>query len=359
VDSEDIYKTEDKTKVVPVLNKEGSVESREIINLSSQMRRGLRERTLTSIKALATVKKKKKKTGKLKFKSRVNSIPLQQFGVTYRFSGPKYLVLQGFKKAFKIEGFKQIPKDAEFANANLVRKASGYYLKVTCFLPKEEKIFAQPEVGIDFGIKTSLTLSNEEKFDLNFPVSGRTKKLQRQIKNKKNGSNNKYKHQNRINRAIERTTNQKKDKRNKIVSCITNKFETVMVQDESIKAWHSSRFGKKVQSSSIGGIMSDLKKKSHTLIVVDRFFPSTKLCHECGTLNKPSLSERIYVCDCGYVKDRDVHSALNILREGLKQIGREPINPMPVEEMLDFNKPFLGPLKLFPAKQEARGFSLG
>lgn len=359
VGSEDINKTSYKTKIVPSLNKEGAVESREISNLSAQMRQALRDRTLTSLKTLSTVKKQKKKTGKLKFKSRVNSVPLTQFGRTYRFSGPKYLVLQGFKGAFKIEGYRQIPKEAEFANANLVRKASGYYLKVTCFLSKEEKIFSQPEVGIDFGIKTSLTLSNEEKIDVNFPVNNRTKKLQRQIKRKKLGSNNKHKHQNKINRAIERTTNQKKDKRNKIVSYITNKFETVVVQDENIKAWHSGRFGKKVQSSSIGGIMSDLKKKSHTLIVIDKFFPSTKLCPKCGTLNSPTLNDRVYLCACGYAQDRDVHSARNILREGLKQIGREPINPMPVEEMLDFNKPFLGPLKLFSVKQEAQGLCLG
>jgi putative transposase len=245
------------------------------------------------------------------------------------------VLLQGSKKAFKIIGFKQIPKDAEFANANLVRRASGYYLKVTCYVPKEEKTFKYPEVGIDFGIKTSLTLSNGEKLDVNFPVDEKTKKLQRRIKNKKKGSSNKYKHQQTINRSIEKTNNRKKDKRNKIVSHIVNTFETVVVQKENIKAWHSGRYGKKVQSSSIGGIMSDLKRKSHTLVEVDRFFPSTKTCPECGTMNNPSLSDRVYICDCGYSMDRDVHSALNILREGLKQIGREPINTMPVEGLLD------------------------
>jgi putative transposase len=336
VGCEDIFKFDDKVRVVSVLNKDKEREERSIECLSAQMRQAIKERSIGSIKALTTVKKEKKnRAGKLKFKSKINSVPLRQLGHTYKFSGTKYVLFQGFKKAFKIIGYEQIPKDAEFANSVLIRKASGYYLKVTCFLLKEEKTFEEPCIGIDFGIKTSLTLSNGEKFDINYPVNDRTKRLQSQGKRKKKGSSNRYRHQRGINKSIERTTNKKKDKRNKIVSYITNKFETVIVQDENIKAWHAGRFGKKVQSSSIGGIMRDLKKKSHTLIEVDRFFPSTKMCPECGTLNKISLSERIYICDCGYIKDRDTHSALNILREGLKQIGREPINTMPVEGLLD------------------------
>jgi putative transposase len=342
--SEDIFKFNDKTKIVTVLNKDREPEERNLNSLSSQMKQGIKDRCCGSIKSLSTKKKRnKRKTknnriGKLKFKSQVNSIPLKQYDVTYRFSGNNYVILQGFKKAFKINGFKQIPKDAEFANANLIKKASGYYLNVTCYIPKEEKIFEEECIGIDFGIKTSLTLSNEEKIDINFPVSKKTRKLQKQIKHKRKGSNNKYKHQRKINRSIERTTNQKKDKRNKIVSYITNKFEIVVVQDESIKSWHSGRFGKKVQSSTIGGIMSDLKRKSHTIIVVNKFFPSTKFCPECGTLNNPSLNDRIYVCDCGYSLDRDIHSARNILKEGLKQINREPINKISMEKLSDFSQ---------------------
>jgi transposase len=365
--SEDIFKFNDKTKSVIILNKDREEEERELNHLSSQMKQEIKNRTIGSTKSLSTKKKKNKnkkksknnKIGKLKFKGRVNSIPLKQFGKTHRFLGPNYLKLQGFNKPFKILGFKQIPKNAEFANATLIRKASGFYLKVTCYVPKEEKIFEEEAIGIDFGIKTSLTLSNEEKIDVNFPVSKKTRKLQRQIKRKKNGSNNKYKHQKKINRSIERTTNQKKDKRNKIVSNIVNKFEIVVVQNESIKAWHSGRFGKKVQSSSIGGIMSDLKKKSHTSVVVDKYFPSTKMCPECGTLNNPSLSDRIYKCDCGYSMDRDVHSARNILKEGLKMIGRGPINTMPVEELSDSSLVLRTEEELLLVKQEAQGFSLG
>jgi putative transposase len=108
----------------------------------------------------------------------------------------------------------------------------------------------------------------------------------------------------------------------------------IVIQDESIAGWKSSKmrgFGKKVQRSIMGGIISSLKNKPETL-VVDKYFPSTQLCSACGLLNKLSLDQRTYSCSCGYSEDRDVHAARNILNEGLKQLGREPIKAMPVEK---------------------------
>ena len=51
------------------------------------------------------------------------------------------------------------------------------------------------------------------------------------------------------------------------------------------------------------------------LIQIDRYFPSTKLCFNCGTTRDIDLSERIYTCECGYREDRDVNAAKNILAE--------------------------------------------
>ena len=76
----------------------------------------------------------------------------------------------------------------------------------------------------------------------------------------------------------------------------------------------------KVQYTGIGGIIGDLKHKSHTPIMVDRFFPSTQLCPSCGSKQKLKLSERTYSCKCGYKNDRDIKSALCIEQEAMKQI---------------------------------------
>jgi transposase len=81
-----------------------------------------------------------------------------------------------------------------------------------------------------------------------------------------------------------------------------------------MKGW-----GKKFQYSIMGGIMSDIKNLPQT-VVIDRFFPSTKLCPICGQLNTLTLTDRLYHCDCGYSEDRDIKSAKTILQKGIQQV---------------------------------------
>ena len=81
-----------------------------------------------------------------------------------------------------------------------------------------------------------------------------------------------------------------------------------------IKQWQSGRFGKAINESAIGGIIAEIKNLSDTHIVA-RSFPSTRLCPNCGCLNKIELSDRYNKCDCGYEKDRDIKSAINLLEQ--------------------------------------------
>jgi transposase len=337
----DLKTYDTKKKQVEVLNKDKEKELRNITVLGSQIKQELIQRTWASIKSLSTKKKKgrKKEVGRLKFKSEVNSIPLKQYGITYKFDNDK-LKIQNCKKAFVIKGLNQIPQEAEFANANLIRKPSGCYLKVTCFLPKESTTKQKEIVGIDFGIKDDLVLSNGIKFQTKFPTSSRIKREQRKLAKKKKGSKNYWKQKNEVALAYEKQNNKKQDTKNKIISYLKNNFSHIAIQNENIKGWHSGLFGKQVQQSILGGIISELKKLPQTSIV-DRFFPSTKLCPECGTLNKLTLADRQYVCECGYSQDRDIHAAVNIL---LESIPMEHRNFKPVEfntSELDYLKSFV------------------
>jgi len=320
-----------KVNEISICGKDKIAETRSLEAISSQMKQGVRERLFHNICGLSAKKKKGKKVGRLKFKSRSNSIYLKQFNSTHKLRG-KYLKLQGFKGSFKLIGLKQIPSNAEIATANLVRKCEDYFLHVTCYLPKEEKVFEQEAIGIDFGIKTSLTFDNGEKHSFSFPIPESLKRLQRKKKHKKKGSKNNRKLNSKIAKKYNKLTNQKKDAKNKIVSHITKKYKIVCVQDENIKGWSEKWFGKSVQHSILGGIMSDLKKKSHTLRLVDRYYPSTKLCPACNAINKSlTLKDRMFVCDCGYRKDRDIHAAKNILYKGLNQTGAGRISSTPAE----------------------------
>ena len=124
------------------------------------MRQGIVERIKRNLYSLKRAKEKGNKVGKLSFKSEIRSIPLKQYGITYKISGDRNRVkIQGIKKKFRVLGLHQLPKESEIANGLLVKKPSGYYLYITCYLPKEEALKeikrkqTKQIVGIDLGIK--------------------------------------------------------------------------------------------------------------------------------------------------------------------------------------------------------------
>ena len=83
------------------------------------------------------------------------------------------------------------------------------------------------------------------------------------------------------------------------------------------KAGHKGLFGKQVQNSALGTLQSKLKVNKNVL-VIDRFFPSTRMCPCCGTVKEDiTLSDRTFVCNsCGYTEDRDVKAAKTLLIAG-------------------------------------------
>ena len=332
--SSNIFTFDYKTKEIQILDKDKQLVKREIKYLSSQMKQALVFRTRDNIVNLSKSKKHGNSVGRLKFKSIINSIPLTQYDTTYKIKSSKYIHIQKFKKDFKVMGLNQIPQEVEFANATLIRRNNNFYLKVTCFLPKTDKVLTGKSIGLDFGIKDSVVDSNGNKYSFQFPETRQLKKASRQMNKKKLGSKNRYKAKLRLNKQYDKISNRKQDTIHKFIHKLTTENDHICVQDESLKSWHSSKlcgFGRKVQYSIMGGIISGLKQKPETSIVSKRF-PSTQLCSMCGCLNKISLSERVYHCNCGYTEDRDTHSAVNILIQGLKQIGVEYIYTMPVED---------------------------
>lgn len=298
-------------------------ETRKFTILQTQHRQAMRERIFSSIKTLSSLKKQGYKIGKLKFKSELNSIPLREYERTYDLDFENNRIkIAGLKKRWlKVNGLNQISPDADIANALLLKKGNDYYLNVTTYEDKQELIVPETSIGIDFGCETQLSFSNGIKVKFEVPVNKRIKRLDRKIM-RKNRKNSKKKTQDKLKRKkeYEHLANKKKDIRCKIVSAIKTNFKYVCVQDESIKAWQAGNHGKKITNTAIGGIISDLKHKSHTPIVVDKFFPSTQLCPNCGEKNKLELSERVYSCECGYMNDRDIKSAICIEEEAMKNI---------------------------------------
>jgi transposase len=353
--SDDIFSYSDKIKEVEILNKDKQIEKREINCLSSQMKQSLVDRTKQNIINLSKKKKKGVTVGRLKFRSKINSIPLKQVNNTYKIENNKYIKIQGFKKHFKVNGLKQIPENSDFANATLIKQNNNFYVKIITFQQKTIKQKTNNNIGLDFGIKDNIIDSNGNKYNFSFPETKQLKKISKKMNRAKKGSKNRYILKLKLKNQYEKISNKKKDAKNKFVSKLIKNNDIICVQNEMIHQWHKSKmkgFGRRIQHSIMGGIISDLKMKSET-IIIPRNFPSTKLCPSCGVLNKHTLDQRIYNCNCGYSDDRDIHSAKNILIEGLKIISMEHRNQMPLEKISDLNKTIVFD-KQFSMKKEAK-----
>jgi len=342
----EIFKDTYKYDKVTILNKDKEKEEREIKYLSSQMKQGVLEQIKFDIRGLSRKKKKaaalkaksgskskaipaKYRTGRLKFKSRVNSINLKQHDITYVIHGKNHISLQGYKKKFRVRGLDQIPVGAELANAKLIRKPSGYYLSVTCFIPKVARALTGKENGYDFGIATHITDMHGAKDKWEFKETDRHKKLQRQVsktyKKGQRSSRNRNKRKALCRLEHEKLTNRKQDAVRKFVSDIKTEYDFVGVQDENIAAWKSSRmrgYGRSVHYSIMGGIISKVKKLSQT-VVVDKWEPTSQECLICGKKTKHSLDQRVFVCShCGHTDDRDVHSAKVVHKKAHEKVAR-------------------------------------
>lgn len=320
-----------KIKEVKHFNKDKEELVSNLNHISSQQKQAIVTRMISNEKSIANlVKNKFQKFGQLQFKSELNCIPLKQYGNSYVFKSFNKVRISGISGKLLVRTGDQLQNVDELANANLIKKPGGYYLKVTAYINKEnfkEKPSNGKEIGLDFGIKTNITTSEGEKIDISIEESDRLKKLQREMFRRTKGSNNRYKTIKKIQREYQKLSNKKQDNANKIVSKL-KKYETIVIQDEQIANWHKGLFGKQVQNSCMGLIKSKLKQLPQT-IILDKWIPTTKLCPKCHKKRAISLNERIYICECGYQDDRDVHSAKNML--AIKNLVFKTQNIVPTE----------------------------
>ena len=305
------------TKVVTVhgLDKDRNPVTHDLQYISSQMKQSVIQSIKSSLKALSSLKKNNHKVGGLRYKSDYISINLQQHKITYRFNDDKHIGIQGFSKSLKIRGAKQfwnIP-NLEFANAKLLNLPEGYYLAITTYQNKGgEKKKYKPEIGIDMGIKTTITTSDGRKFKVLIGESERLKKCQRLIARREKGSSNRYRARKLMRKSYQKLGNKKRDSANKIMHELLE-HEIVYMQDENLKGWHKGLFGRTVQHSVLGLLKKKLMN-SERVIVLPKSVPTTKYCPKCGNLKKDiKLSDRVYECECGYREDRDIHAARNMI----------------------------------------------
>lgn len=291
-------------------------ETREIKNLSAQMKQSVVDSVKTNVRSLSKAKKKGLKVGRLQFKKECNEINLKQFGQTYAIKGKNKIRVQNIG-ILVVNGLEQIDLDAvEFANAKLIQKPSGFYIHLTIYSKKQPEILTEKEIlGLDMGIKDQLTFSNGVKVNFYVEESEQLKGLMRKLSRQVKGSNQYKQTLTRIKRIFEYQNNKKNDVANKLNSVLKKNY-IICFQDELLNQWkrkkskHKFSFGRKVQHGILGRVKDKLKKNTSNHML-ESSVPTTQTCPVCGCLTKHSLDKRVYHCNyCGLENpDRDAHSA--------------------------------------------------
>ncbi|MHA2272421.1 MAG: RNA-guided endonuclease InsQ/TnpB family protein [Candidatus Hodarchaeales archaeon] len=333
---EDVFATDVKNlykrKTIPVKVGEEFAD-RELCCLSSQMKQGLLTQIHNSTRGLAQLKKKGQKVGRLKFKRQLRSIPLKQYGNTYRlFPQQQKIKLQGLRDLIRVRGMDQFPSDVEFANAHLLQRHGDYYLHVVTYQPKKNQL-APPMRGIalDFGLNHQVAFSNGVILDFQIPLPKRLRRLYRRFSKAQKGSKNRDKAKQRLLKAFQKHNNQKKEVRNQIVGFLKRHYQVVCFQNDPFAAWQHL-WGKKMMNLSLGAIKQILNERISSPSEVPLSFASTQLCSGCGHKQNLRLEERTYRCpECGHSIHRDYNAARNLHWEGFRQLGMESPEVTPAE----------------------------
>ena len=188
--------------------------------------------------------------------------------------------------------------------------------------PSKAKMVESTAVGIDLGIKDFATLSDETKFsNPKYYESSQEKlaKLQRQFAKSKKDSNRHELLRIKIAKVYRSITNQRNDMLHKLSTYIINSYDNVCLEDLNVKEMmQNHHLAKSIQSVSWSTFVNMLSYKSEwkgkNVIFIGRYEPSSKLCHNCGYINRElKLSDREWTCPiCGEHLDRDVNAAINI-----------------------------------------------
>lgn len=298
-------------------------EERDLNVLPSQMKQYIIKRLQSNVKTLQKLDKKGRKTGKIRYRKALHSMPLMQYGITYEVDKEsKSVHIQGLGD-FKVKGLDQMPTNTEMTTANLMEKDGDYFLHVTTYALKEERVHNKKAIGIDLGIKNQVAFSNGIITQYAIPASKRKIRLYKVFsrakydQKTKQQSKRRQKALNKIKGEFSKENNMKRDINNKLASYISNNYEFVAYQNDCIHAWQKL-YGKRIYQTSIGEFRNVLKRKASTPMEIDRFIKTTGICMGCNASLHLNLSDRMFTCPfCGHISNRDVSAASTTINKGL------------------------------------------
>ena len=235
----------------------------------------------------------------------------------------------------KEKGYIPTTKDGYMIRSGTVSvKAGRFYVSVLVEIPDVNIDNNLNEgIGIDLGLKDFAIVSNGKTYR-NINKSAGLKKLEKQLIREQRSLSRKYenlkkgestqraniqKQKLKVQKLHHKMDNIRTDHINKtIAEIVKTKPSYITIEDLNVKGMMKNRcLSKAVASQKFYEFRTRLKAKCDEngieLRVADRFYPSSKTCHHCGSVRKNlKLSDRIYRCECGYVADRDLNAALNL-----------------------------------------------
>lgn len=240
--------------------------------------------------------------------------------------------LKGY--TYKFSKNQKILVDNKIKTLTIKRDNIGDYYICVCLETKDKThITTGKSVGIDFGLKTFLTLSDHTAIDSPMFYLQSIKELrakQRNLSLKKKGSNNRAKAKLELAKFHKKISNQRKDYFFKLVNALAKKYDNIFIEDLNLKSM-AKIWGRKINDLAFNEFIHILITKTN-VVKIDKFYPSSKTCSHCGHIKKDlSLKDRIFDCpNCHTKIDRDYNASLNIYRVGASTLRGESVRPTKV-----------------------------
>lgn len=209
-------------------------------------------------------------------------------------------------------------------NCVISRTADKWFIAIKYEIEQPTVALDRPSVGVDIGIKELAVTSDGKVFSnpkAYRRMSKKLKRLQRSVSRRIKGSKNRTKAVRKLAKLHSRISFIRKDAIHKLTTHLAKNHSVIKIEDLNVKAF--------LKNHKLAGAIADCgmyefkrqleyktEKFSSKLILVDRFFPSSQICSNCGNhRHKMPLKNRVYVCpDCGHTEDRDLNAAKNIER---------------------------------------------
>lgn len=218
-------------------------------------------------------------------------------------------------------------------SARITKTAAWWFASITVEMPDEIPLNDHPPVGVDVGLNRLATLSDGRQYENQRPLAHQLKKLRRlnkELARRTKGGKNWLKTKDKLSRAHYEIACIRLDWLHKLTTEITTTSGIVAVEDLHVKGLIRNRcLARAFSDAAVGKLLDLLESKvaaqGRMLLKVDRFFPSSQLCHCCGARKTDlTLADRVFICpnpDCGYSGDRDENASRNIVLEALRLFG--------------------------------------